>query len=138
MSILVVARKPFFTTDASPILQLQPTWAPKNQLRSSTTPAAAMGRRAARSFFGGLEDEAEAPLELVLVVRDPVRERHARRRMGVMAAGVHVARDLGVEPFGRGQVRGVVKLLDEHAVHVEAKARDGAFEPVSKSAVSPV
>ena len=47
--------------------------------------------------------------------------------MGVMAAGVHVARDLGVEPFGRGQVRGVVKLLDEHAVHVEAKARDGAF-----------
>ena len=43
MSILVVARKPFFTTDASPILQLQPTWAPKNQLRSSTTPAAAMG-----------------------------------------------------------------------------------------------
>ena len=85
------------------------------------------GRRAARSLFGGLEDEAQAPLELVLVIRDPMSERHARRRMGVMAAGVHVARDLGVKPFGRGQVRGVVKLLDEHAVHVEAKARDGAF-----------
>ena len=70
--------------------------------------------------------DLEAALELILVVGDPVGERKARRGVGVVTAGVHQARTGRGEAFLGGNVVGVGRFGDGHAVDVEAHGERGA------------
>ena len=80
------------------------------------------GVGAARTFFGGLENELDLPGEPLLVGGDEAPELKEHRLVAVVAAGVHDAGTHRVEVFAARQVFGILGLVDVEGVEFGADA----------------